>query len=345
MYLKKIIKNTLLCLAKIPQKTYKFFIRQETIMNQGVELYVDTTPLNKIDPRYGDWLIHPCVRYIPEGIAGHKWWMVVTPYPNYNSYYENPVLYHGDGNEDTPPEIWKFVKIVQSPHKEGYNADCNLYYDSERLWIIWKEASTTNTKSSKGEKCIMGCFYNGIAFSDPIKICENLDETNMYIASPVLTCILGQTKMLSVFTPNSYRSVPNRLKGPRHIAVFGIGEGKIGKECFQFERVVRQDYPQEFDFWHIDTFSYNNKYYCLVTPESADRILLGESDDGIHFHFFDKPLLHANGKERTPYTYKVSGVIIGENFYMFYPMRKKENGIVHIFSTHENFEKLLKKLK
>ena len=73
-------------------------------------------------------------------------------------------------------------------------------------------------------------------------------------------------------------------------------------EC-QFEGVFCQDYPKNFDFWHIDTFLYEDKYYCLVTPEAADCVLLGESEDGLHFKFYDKPLLHANGREKTPYTY------------------------------------------
>ena len=75
-------------------------------MQPGRELNVDVKRLNEIDNKYGDWLIHPCVRYIPEGLGGHKWWMVVTPYPNYNSKYENPILYYGDSNDTTPPLNW-----------------------------------------------------------------------------------------------------------------------------------------------------------------------------------------------------------------------------------------------
>ena len=28
---------------------------------------------------FGD-VVHPCVRYIPKGYLGHRWWMVYTPY-------------------------------------------------------------------------------------------------------------------------------------------------------------------------------------------------------------------------------------------------------------------------
>lgn len=33
-------------------------------------LSIDVNTLNKIDRGYDDWLIHPCVRYIPNGMGG-----------------------------------------------------------------------------------------------------------------------------------------------------------------------------------------------------------------------------------------------------------------------------------
>lgn len=335
--------NKILEIIRTPfLSVYDYCVRVETAMLQGHELHVDIIPLQNIERGYGDWLIHPCVRYIPEGFAGHKWWMVCTPYPNFNSHYENPVLYYGDGNEEVPPLTWKFVAVVQPPYKNGYNADSNLFYDEEKLWITWKEAETPNTKTENGYKVIMGCFYDGQTFSTPRVICKNPDDTNMYLASQVLLRVKDELKLFAVFTPNSYRLVPNNKKGERHIAIFGKDKDGIQ---FQFEGVRRQFYPKGFDFWHIDIFTYREKYYCLVTPESADRILLGESEDGIQYHFFKEPLLHANGKERTPYMYKVSGLVENDMFHLFYPMRKKEKNIVHLHVTSMNFNELLQKLR
>ncbi|MCM1108884.1 MAG: hypothetical protein NC388_07500 [Clostridium sp.] len=331
----ELIKNTYLCI-------YYHYFPVKTAMCQGIKLQIDTASLKKIEKGYGDWLIHPCVRYIPNGFAGHKWWMVCTPYPNFDSHYENPVLYYGEGNEKTPPVKWHFVALVQTPHKEGYNADCNLYYDDNKLLITWKEAGTPNTTENEGYKVTMGCYYDGNTFSSPQIICKNIDNTNMYLASQVLVEIKQNLKLLAVFTPNSYQPIPNKKKGPRHIASFGID--KWTKE-FKFEGVKFQNYPNNFDFWHIDIFTYKEKYYCLVTPESADKILLGESTDGLHYIFFKTPLLHEHGRERTPYTYKVSGLVVEDIFYLFYPMRMKEKGMVQLHVTSIDFNKLLYKLK
>lgn len=324
---------------------YYTFNRIETIMQPGEKLEIDITPLLNIDSKYGNWLIHPCVRYIPEGFAGYKWWMVCTPYPQYNSHYENPILFRGDGNSEKIPKRWSFVNIVQPPHEKGYNADSNLYFDGKKLWIIWKEASTNNTNSLHGNKAILGRSYDGKSFSRPQIICENIDDTNMYLASPVLMKIGEQLKMYTVFTPNSYRPIPNILKGPRHMAIFSIEQEDETRWNNKFEGVYFQNYPRKFDFWHIDLFEYNHKLYCLVTPEQANQVLLGESKDGIHFNFYSKPLLHAYGKKQTPYTYKVSGVVICDTFFLIYPMREIKNNQVNLYVTSMNFNELINKLK
>lgn len=338
----RIIKKTKDVTNTLKNTVYDYFHRVETVMQQGNQLVVDVKTLLDIDNGYGDWLIHPCVRYIENGFAGHKWWMVCTPYPNYDSRFENPVLYYGDGNNDEPPEKWVFVKLVQQPYEKGYNADSNLFYDGERLWISWKEANTPNTDAIHGFKSIMAASFDGSKFSDPIKLLDNPDDTNMYLASQSLCVINNTSKLLAVFTPNSYLPIPNSQKGPRHLAVFGTDD-TVRSGGFYFEGVFKQSYPEGFDFWHIDTFDYKNKYYCLVTPEVANQVLLGVSDDGYHYKFFEKPLLHYNGKEKSPYTYKVSGVIVNDMFYLFYPM-KIDKHTVRLHVTKHNFEQLLNKL-
>lgn len=337
--IKKKIKN----ISNIPSKVYNSLNRIKTIMVQGKELCVELKPLQSIDPGYGDWLIHPCVRYIPNGFAGHKWWMVSTPYPNYNSYYENPILFYADDETTDFPINWHFVAVVEKSHNKGYNADCNLYFDGKLLWIIWKESGTNNTNIIHGNKAILGKKYDGTSLSDAFTICENIDDTNMYLASPTLIEISGHLKMFAVFTPNSYLPIPNKEKGPRHLAVFDIID-KEKIEC-KFKGVFKQNYPKNFDFWHIDIFPYKEKYYCLVTPESADQILLGESCDGVHFKFFTTPLLHYYGKERTEYMYKVSAVVINDIIYVVYPMKLKNKNIVRLHVTKMDFNKLLDNIK
>ncbi len=45
------------------------------ILSKGIPCTMeDPTP----NETHGD-IVHPCIRYIPEGFEGHQWWMVYTP--------------------------------------------------------------------------------------------------------------------------------------------------------------------------------------------------------------------------------------------------------------------------
>lgn len=330
---------------RVIRKVWRYLFREKTALRIGRELNVDSSTLNKINPHYGDWFVHPCVRYIEEGFAGHKWWMVVTPYPNGNSKYENPVLYYGEGETDEPPIRWTMVSVVQDTHPEGgYNADGNILYMDGKLWIIWKENDTNNTLKESGNRVIMGCYYDGSSFSKPQLFAHNPDDKSMYLAAPVLYETARGLKMLGVYSPVMGDNISGKEKKPRGIAVFGVKGNAIMNTPFVFESIAPQKYYNGFDFWHIDCFAGNGRHYCLVTPESGNEILLGESVDGLSYHFFDTPLLHANGRDRVTYMYKPSGVLIGNRFYLFYPHRLK-GGKVHIFCTSVEFDKLLKSLE
>lgn len=330
-------------IRKVYNRIKREIFRTPVAMFPGRELNIDVKILNTIDDKYGDWLIHPCVRYISDGFAGHKWWMVVTPYPNYDSRYENPLLYYGEGNENRPPQNWVFVSIVQGPYEKGYNADCNLHYDGDKLWIFWKESDTINTKAECGYKNMMGRYFDGKAFGPVKNFCDNPDNKSMYLASPVVYNIHGKTKCLGVYSPNMGDNLPGIEKKPRSIAVFGI-DGALENSSFKFEGIVGQNYYKGFDFWHIDIFDYKGKYYSLVTPERGTEILLGESEDGISYNYFNKPLLHSNGIQRVPYIYKASGIVVDGVFHLFYPSKLKDKKRVHIFCSSIEFEKLLNKL-
>lgn len=332
-------------IGRIRNRIHRDIFRTPVALKLGKELNVDPIAVNKINPNYGDWFVHPCVRYIPEGFAGHRWWMVVTPYPRGNSKYENPVLYYGEGNTEDVPDDWTMVGVVQDTHPEGgYNADGNIWFDGEKLWIIWKENDTNNTRKESGYRVIMGCYYDGEKFSEPKVFAHNPDDKSMYLAAPVLYPLGDTIKMLGVYSPVMGDNVPGAVKKPRSIAVFSSDNKDYENINFQLEEIAEQVYSEGFDFWHIDCFDGYGKHYCLVTPETGNEIRLGVSDDGLSYTFYDKPLLHRNGFQRVPYMYKASGVLIGEIFHLFYPSMIAKNK-VHIFCTSVPFSECINKLK
>lgn len=287
---------------------------EETFLTRGDVLNLDLAPLHEIDVQYGDWLVHPCVRYIPEGINGRKWWMAVTPYPNSDSKFEQPILYCGEENNDCPPKKWNYVGIIAERHDSGYNADPNMFYADGKLWIVWKEHATENTNRN----CIMMRSYDGSSFSVPRKVLEERDSIHVGLTAPVILEINDSIKLLATDFEHERTEHPQPF-GENSLAVWYLEGNDWENGIFKYQYYAKQDYPTGFNYWHADMIKVSNDlFYSVVTPEQADKILIGKSNDGIHYRYLDKPLLSRNGNMLTN-MYKASLVVVNDNYYLFYP--------------------------
>ena len=94
--------------------------------------------------------VHPSVidfktEYDLETWGKFRYWMVLTPYPNFNSAFENPsILVSGDGlNWINPPGIKNPLasKPLSSLSSNCYNSDPELVYDPDQntLLLYWRE--------------------------------------------------------------------------------------------------------------------------------------------------------------------------------------------------------------
>ena len=295
------------------------FKRPPVALKRGTQLRVDTRPLRRMDPLYGDFLIHPCVRYIPNGFAGHKWWMAVTPFPRMDDHYENPVLYYGEGEGTEPPLDWHFVGVVQSAYSKGYNADCNLFFDSKVLWIIWKETNTPNTTPESDYNCVMGRSFDGKTFGPVKKFLDNPDTAANRMTAP---CVLKIGDKICLLATQYEKRIddPVRPHGQSGIAVWELNGGDMMSGRFIWKHDVAQDYPTWFDFWHADFFEEAGTYYCVATTERATTLLMGVSSDGERYSFSVLPLLSKTGNLYTG-MYKASAVLVDGKLHLFFPCK------------------------
>lgn len=103
-------------------------------------LVLANAPTYQTTPTYDSsgQAIHPDIVYFPDEWNGYKYWMVMTPYPYYNSNAENPsILVSNDGSSwEIPPGLTN--PIIDSP-SPGYNADPDIVYnnDTEELWVYF----------------------------------------------------------------------------------------------------------------------------------------------------------------------------------------------------------------
>ena len=91
---------------------------------------LENDPVYEIIPTYdgADQTVHPDVVYMPEGWNGYKYWMAITPYPNSNDFYENPVIMvSNDGVDWIVPEGLTNPLIGAPPC--DHNCDTDIIYN------------------------------------------------------------------------------------------------------------------------------------------------------------------------------------------------------------------------
>lgn len=314
------------------------YIQSDTLMN------VDTDTLRRIDAGYGDWLVHPCVRYIPEGLGGHQWWLAVTPYPEGNNKYENPVLYYGDENGMRPPKNWIYAGMVQEMPSRGYNADPNLHYDrdSKLLYIIWKECNTPNTNEESQFNAIMYRTFDGERFGEIRKLFDNTDDGSVRITAPSLIKVRDNIYCFATDFEHERTTGTLTPRGHCGIAVWENQSLSLDSISFRYIASMKPKYKEGFDYWHTEFIfdSNDNLYYSVVTNQNAFDVLLGISEDGFDYTYIDKPLISFTDKRHSRNLYKASLVSMKDKLYVFYPKRSKDNRSVHIYYATINKSEL-----
>lgn len=308
----------------------------QNAMGRGKEVLASTPEPEK----YFDDLIHPCIRYIPDGFAGHKWWMIATPYRDSNSKIENPILYYGDsGKGDVPPLTWTAVGIVEGTPATGYNSDPCILHDGSRLWVFWRENYSPDCKKNSISRGTFGKYTtNGIKFGEKRLYAPEKRDTIDSEMCPIVVNFEGRIRLYA----SNYEFKPHRRS--LGLSVWDIKNNDLFKNQFTKTMDVVPIYKPNFDFWHFDMFEYKGKYYCVTTPEKADQILLGESKDGLNFTFWDKPLL-STPVSGTEYMYKASAMVHNGIFYLWYPVAVSKNPrSTRIHMSEIDFDELIRRL-
>jgi hypothetical protein len=308
------------------------------ILRLGVKLTAPTPEPKK----YHNDLIHPCVRYIPQGIGGHQWWMVGTPYYNRDFHIENPILFYGDSRPGgLPPLKYTAVRILEDSDPSGYNSDPCLYFDGSKLWIFWRENNTKSCLANNVYRATFGVYTtDGKIFSKKKMYATELSKDQDSEVCPIVMKIGDQIKLFGCHHSFSPKRVPFGL------SIWNLENNNLESGVFRKDLDVLPSYKSGFDFWHFDMFTYNNRYYCVVTPEIANEILLGESDDGVNYRFWDTPLLSTKHSGAT-YMYKPTAMVLDGEFYLWYPAdeKKSDRKTTRIWMTTMQFDSLLYMLR
>jgi hypothetical protein len=287
-------------------------------MKLGVKLIADTPA------KYLNDLIHPCVRYIPEGFAGHKWWLAASPFPTdsitqiAHSDLENPLLFYGDSREgDLPPLEWTFVKVIEeTPPVTGNNTDPALYFDGKGLWVFWREGLTADNYAKGVVWATWGRYTtDGVHFSEKKLFAGKPGRNNDTEMCPIIVKFDKQIKLYG----SDWEFLPDMQ--PNGLAIWTLKDNDLQKNQFVLEKRIKQFAFEGFKLWHFDLFSYKRKIYCVCSSSQAWEVYLGVSEDGENFKFWEKPLISYKETGRF-YFYKPTAMVHQGIFYLWHPVEE-----------------------
>lgn len=302
----------------------KWFVKEHLLFYSS-PLTNEVTLEYSMPDEYGDFAVHPCVRYIENGIGGYHWWMVLSPYPGYDTTKENILLFSGESEkEEIPPVKWNYVTEVCGTHPKGYNSDPNLYFDGHELWIIWREWETENLPDDVPICCTMcSKTSDGIYFSEHQIIAHNEFEKKEVVGDtsmcPIVIRFNGNLKMYA----SKYIYEPNLEP--------------LGTSCYSYDnnnkmfklKSVHKSEKQDFDLWHFDMFEFDGYLYQIITGQFGNAIYIGRSENGKDFVYSKKPLYCYPWFIKKNFFYKPTAVVLKDKLYVFFP-RKKKNGTLRV---------------
>ncbi len=316
---------------------------------------------------HGD-VIHPCVRYIPDGYLGHKWWMVYTPYYGSNDKTENPILCYADEKGKEPPTHWFVYCQVQGQPNLGYNSDPVLLFSNNKLYVFWRENLTERCAVSGFARATFGAVVkeDGIsAVFGPLVGTEDAEidpETSPAFVEEkdgtyrcLATHITFHSKIIKTM-PTILQRFVNLVA--LVLDLLGIwsqqkAHGMAQWSCSKVDGAYHYDCTIRFENknvlyrpWHIDFFEWKDRLYAIVQSNQCNAdICLAVSEDRVHFRFFNKPLI-TNATCGKVGIYKPTAGVVNDRFFLYYTAQDKDNRALNkLYLTTMNINELLKTLE
>ena len=287
-----------------------YFSKKETELIKGVVLKSNSTTRLNIVSSYGDIeAYHPKVLYFKNRWHGYYYWMVYTPYPNGNDYYENPhIMVSNDMVNFKEPA--KGVNPLDEPENrvkgKVYNSDGHLVYndDLDQLEVFWRFVDDVNNKVIMYKIASKDGIHWGK--KRKIRVSDNRKEKDFL--SPAVIYEDGIYKMWFVDKGNTLTYV----------------EMKDDKEIKN--ETIKLEYPEKVKIWHLDVIKTKKGYEMIFVAYrnwSAYHFMnlyYAKSDDGLNFE--PAQLIMSNSQNRNDWDgqglYRSSFIYKDGMYYVWY---------------------------
>lgn len=305
--------------------------QEDKAVFQDSEFELCSVPLPKGYPN--SWT-HAGIEYVKEGFNGYQYFLTCSPYPNYNDDFENPMFYFANARQDNKPPV-EFLAYVGNPLQEdpgeGYNADPDVVYADSNLYVINRPYLRPDSVWVNIQKCqIDSGLFN---FNNPKNLYNNHQNPYNFgfpssykttLISPSIIKYKDNYRIYHLAT-NSYNDNTD-CKG----VVVMVSESIDGEKSYRYYKTgtISSFHAKP---WHIDVFKFQDKLYAIIcayihedpfwghipfiarftSHERKCYQYLAESEDGINFKVYDKPLTTIN-------SYRSSAFVRDDGLFVLY---------------------------
>lgn len=257
---------------------------------------------------------HPDGVYFPNRWNGYNYWMVHTPFPFDNDFWENPsIIVSNDGVswQDVPGLTNPIDEVTEAENEAGiYLSDGMLIFVNDRLECFYRWFN----KNTREERLYRQYSYDGKTWEGKEVILDNSDS------STGLNMVLSPTM---VYENEKYRMwvVDNPNRRVMH------AESIDGKSWGTFTEIPLQFDGRVPEPWHIHVYKESENLYHLTfseyTSTGGRSIFWGTSTDGKSFSNI-REILKTRRDEATwdnGYLYKPWLVKVGDIYKLYYSAR------------------------
>jgi hypothetical protein len=231
--------------------------------------------------------VHPSVIYFNEKWNNWKYWMVMTPYPNYNDTFENPsILVSNDGkNWQVPTGLTNPINPASNVTPGGHNNDPTIVYnyDTKQLEVYWLDAGSPSGTILKKSNSTDGIHWTASRIT--------LTVSNYNVISPSVIYKDGMYKMWTVNSGGGCYSDTKTLE----YWTSTTGESWNGPYLTNLTN------PTDKQIWHgeVKYIPEKNEYWGVYSatpvgtcygPESG--VFFFKSKDGINWDTYNFPLIN-----------------------------------------------------
>lgn len=249
---------------------------------------------------------HPKVLYFENGYNGYKYWMVNTPYPKNDAYYENPSIVVSNNGID-----WTEPKGIKNPisgypnrvRDDSYYSDPFLLYDGNKFELFFRKTRSYLNGYYKRNGYNYMYYINsndGIKYSEP-KIIMNNNSNEQYMSMSVVK----KDNIYKIWYVNY--------------------DGKIryteSNDLVEFVKPTNVNINNfNKKIWHKEIQYVDNKYVCIFMIKY--KLFYTESVDGINFSEPKEIDTNLKNVDSNTYNiYKTSFVITDKYVELFIPYR------------------------